>query len=79
MVNRHYRYGKQSLVFSRTRLLGIEQLESRYLLDAGGVTLVDDLYDLPQNGPRVTLDLLANDQFDDNYGGTTSDHLSQLR
>jgi len=68
-MTRQPRYGKRSLACSRSRSLRVEQLECRYLLDSGGVTLADDHFDLPQNGPQVALDVLANDQFDDTYEG----------
>ena len=51
----------------RPRSLKVEQLELRYLLD--GATLADDLFGLQQNGPETALDLLANDQFADDYEG----------
>ena len=68
-MTRQPRYGKRSLAVSRSRSLRVEQLECRYLLDSGGVTLADDHFDLPQNGPQVVLDVLANDQFEDTYEG----------
>lgn len=52
----------------RWRSLRVEQLESRHLLD-GSAQLTDDAFELRQNGPQTTLDLLANDQFSDDYDG----------
>ncbi|MCH2130982.1 MAG: beta-propeller domain-containing protein, partial [Pirellulaceae bacterium] len=63
------RYGKRSLASFRARSLRVEQLECRYLLDSGGIALTDDHFDLPQNGPQVVLDVLANDQFEETYEG----------
>ncbi len=51
----------------RTRLP--EQLESRQLLDAGGVTLVDDAVTVRQNQSADWLDVLANDEFAPDYSG----------
>ncbi len=39
------------------------------MLDGQGLTLVDDVYDLHQNGPQVELDVLANDVIGDQYEG----------
>ena len=49
--------------------LRIETLETRLALDAHGATLVNDLFVFEQNGPRVELDVLANDLFDADYAG----------
>ena len=47
----------------------LERLEPRCMLDAGLVTLMDDLFDVQQNSAAGTLDVLANDQFDSQYAG----------
>lgn len=49
----------------KTRRPRFEALESRCLLDAGLATLVDDVFTLRQNGSVQTLDVLANDRFDE--------------
>ena len=53
----------------RKRRLILERMESRYLLDAAAVTLVDDLFDVHQNSLPDELDVLANDHFGSDYSG----------
>ncbi len=53
----------------RTRSHLPELLELRQLLDAGGVTLVDDAVTVYQNQDPQWLDVLANDDFAVDYGG----------
>lgn len=47
----------------------IEGLERRQLLAVDGLRLADDSADVEQNSPTITLDVLANDSFDDDYAG----------
>jgi uncharacterized secreted protein with C-terminal beta-propeller domain len=50
------------------RQLRLELLEGRYVLN-GQAVLVNDAFSLHENGPQVSLDVLANDTFDDEYTG----------
>jgi hypothetical protein len=49
--------------------LGIETLEPRYALDTGLASLASDLFVADQNGTASAFDVLANDQFGDDYDG----------
>ena len=64
-----FRFTRKLASQSRRRMLRVEQLECRYLLDGNGISLADDLFAMHQNGPQVALDVLANDRFDDTYEG----------
>ena len=48
------------------RRLQIEQLECRYALDA---SLAADFFELKQNGPPISLNVLVNDTFSPDYAG----------
>lgn len=59
----------KSMARGGRRPLRLELLESRLALDGGGLTLVDDAFDLRENGPQVELDVLANDDIPAEYPG----------
>jgi len=63
------RWGGDRQDVGRPRRLLLERLESRYVLDAAVVTLVDDLFEVHQNGLPDALDVLANDRFASDYSG----------
>ena len=50
----------------RNRLL-LESLEDRQMLDAAA--LQDDSFQVRQNGPEISLAVMANDRFDEDYSG----------
>lgn len=65
---RHIRQSSSGSCLVGGRPLRLEHLELRCLLD-GDATLVDDLFDVKENGPQVAFDVLANDVFESEYGG----------
>ena len=61
-----HRYARPRIRTSR--LLG-EKLESRRMLAADGIALVDDSLEVSQNDGPIAIDVLANDRFDNDYAG----------
>lgn len=68
-VDRHVGGRKQGAIRSGRRLQScLETLEARQLL-AGDATLALDEYEVRQNGDTQTLNVLANDEFSEDYDG----------
>jgi uncharacterized secreted protein with C-terminal beta-propeller domain len=58
---------RRKLRKTRARRLQHETLEPRWVLDSA--TLVPDVFNLQENGPQATLNVLANDVFTPDYTG----------
>ncbi len=53
----------------RRRRMQLESLQGRELLDAAGIQVSDDHFELRQGSPAAVLDLLANDRIGAEYSG----------
>lgn len=62
------RFWRRSLRCRRVRPLRLEPLEARWVL-SGQAVLAGDVFNLRENGPQTTLNVLANDTFDADYIG----------